>query len=388
MLIEQPVPARSPPMNALSPGARSLLIYMPGLGGGGVERFRLLLASSFMEAGYSVTFLLHTTEGELTNSVPPGVKVVSLECRRTLTALMPMVRFLRQEKPDILLSSLGHNNIMAIWTRALARVPTRVVVTQHNALSVEHVQGQELKYWLLPLVSRLFLRFADGIVAVSKGVADDLAAITHVPRRRVTVAYNPVVAEDFDGQTEEPIMHPWLDGEGPPVILGVGRFVEQKDFATLIAAFAALVKKKDARLILLGEGPLRDELRMQAQQLGVADRVDMPGFYKNPLPFIRRAAILALSSRFEGFGNVLVEALACGTQVVSTDCTFGPAEILAHGEYGRLVPVGDAPAMAEALEAAFAQPFPEDTLRARGHEFTVERAAHIYLDLFDELLAA
>jgi glycosyltransferase involved in cell wall biosynthesis len=264
----------------------------------------------------------------------------------------------------------------------LARVKTRVIVSQHNALSAERARRKGFQFWILPYVSRLFLGKASGIIAVSQGVADDMAEITGIPRDRITVIYNPVVLDTFDQSMNESVSHPWLDGNGPPIIIGVGRFVAQKHFSLLIDAFAKVAQQTDVRLILLGDGPLFASLKAQAEKLGIADRLSMPGYTTNPLPFIRRAAVLALPSRFEGFSNVLVEALACGTPVVSTDCPVGPSEVLAGGKYGRLVPVDDPAAMADALLATLAHPASVQLLRERGREFTVAKATRLYLKLF------
>jgi glycosyltransferase involved in cell wall biosynthesis len=231
----------------------------------------------------------------------------------------------------------------------------------------------------------LFLGRAHAVVAVSEGVADDLAVRATLLRRRISVIYNPVVFPGFYDRMLEPVNHPWLAADAPPFLLAVGRLVEQKDFATLIAAFAIVVRSKNLRLIILGEGPLHDDLMARAESHGVADRVSFAGFQANPLPFMRKAAVLVMSSAYEGFGNVLVEALACGTPVVSTDCPYGPKEILESGRFGRLVPVGDKEAMAEAIIATLEHPLPKEILQARGHEFTVERSADDYLKLFETL---
>ena len=363
---------------------RSLVIYLPDLASGGAERLHLTMAPSFVEAGFEVTFLLHRAEGTLKPLLPPGVRVVSMDCGRTLAGLLPLTRFLRLERPDILLSNLGHNNIVAIWAAALARVPTRVIASYHSVFSVETSPKTRWQYRILPLLSRLFLDRAHGIVAVSQGVADDLAHTTGVARNRITVIYNAVVSNDFNRRMAESVAHPWLGNDGPPIILGVGRLVSDKDFVTLIAAFTIVTQTRDARLILLGEGPLHADLLARAASLGVAERVSLPGFQPNPLPFMRRAAVLAVSSAYEGFGNVLVEALACGTPVVSTDCPYGPAEILEGGRFGMLVPVGDRKAMAAGLLATLDNPPPAEFLQARGRTFTVERAVNRYIRLFDE----
>jgi glycosyltransferase involved in cell wall biosynthesis len=364
----------------------SLVIYLPGLDAGGAERSHINLAPDLMARGVDVTFLVHRLQGPLVDSIPPGVRLVSLECSRTLSAFWPLARFLKAARPDVLISNLGHNNIMAIWAAAIARSRTRIVATQHNTLSSECRAGRGWRFASLPLMYRWFLGRADGIIAVSNGVADDLERVTGIDRERITVIYNPVITRDCESLMEEPAAHPWLTDGGPPVVLGVGRLIEQKDFQTLMEAFADVTRKCDARLILLGEGPLRAKLAAAAVSLGIADQVSMPGFQRNPLPFMRRAALLVMSSRYEGFGNVLVEALACGTPVVSTDCPSGPSEILDDGRFGKLVPVGDRRAMAEAILETFSAPPPSFPLRKRSRSFTSERAAICYADLLHSLV--
>ncbi|MDD4616422.1 MAG: glycosyltransferase [Alphaproteobacteria bacterium] len=367
---------------------RSIVFYMPNLAGGGIERVTLLMAPYFLEQGYRVTFLVQTADGDLIENVPLGVRFISLEVSRTLRALFPLVRFLRREKPDIFVTSYGHNNVVALLAKLLAFAGTPVVVTQHNALSAETVNSGGAEFSkALPFLYKLFLRFADGIVAVSSGVADEMATLAKVRRNRISVIFNPVIPATFDADIQAPCGHPWFEAGAPPVIVGVGRLVEVKDFSTLLAAFAKLVKKKDARLILLGEGPLRETLEAQAQILGIKNKVGLIGFVPNPLPFITRAVALALSSTHEGFGNVLVEAMACGTPVVSTDCPYGPREILDKGRYGKLVPVGDSDAMAKALLATIDAPRDTEALKIRGREFTVERAVRGYTALFERILS-
>jgi glycosyltransferase involved in cell wall biosynthesis len=367
---------------------RSIVLYLPNLAGGGVERILLLMAPGFIRAGYDVTFLLHSADGELIENVPSGVRVVSLNKHRTILALIPLIRYLRKERPAILFSCLGHNNIVAIWAGLLSRTGIPVIIGQHNALSAETVKGKGLKFSkLLPILYHFFLRYAAGVVAVSQGVADDIAKVASVSREWITLIYNPIVEQTFDQKLNEPCLHPWLKEGGGPVLVGVGRFVEQKDFATLLAAFSQVVKKKDVRLILVGYGPLSDALKAQTCALGLESRVDFPGYQANPLPFMRRAALFVMSSSNEGFGNVLVEAMACGTPVVSTDCNYGPSEILENGRYGKLVPVGDSDALAEAILSTFNTPPDIDAIRARGREFTVEKAVNQYVALFDKVCA-
>ena len=364
--------------------AISLVMYLPDFSTGGAERLNINLAPELVRRGFDVTFVVHKVQGGLVPVVPSGIRVVTLEAKRTLGALLPLVRFLRREKPDLLLSSLGPNNIIAIWAAILARVKTRVIASLHNSMLGENlINNWQLK--IMPFMYRRFLWAADGIIAVSEAVAVELAAMTGIPRDRVTMIHNPVITDDFNKRLKEPILHPWLKDNGTPVVLGVGRLVAQKDFATLLEAFALVVRERSARLILLGEGELRESLLKQAHRLDIADKVYLAGFVLNPLPFMLHAGVFVLSSRFEGFGNVLVEALACGTPVVSTACKGGPEEILDGGRFGRLVPVGDAKAMAYAISAALAEEPKRDELRARGRSFTVARAAALYEHLFYKL---
>ena len=366
-------------------GAR-LVVYLPDLSGGGAERLHVSLAPVFLAAGLQVTFLVHRRRGELLGAVPAGVGVVSLEAARPLAALPGLIAFLRRERPEFLLVNTEHMNIVAIWAKLLSGAPTRLVVTQHSVLS-QQAKRPGWRSKALPFLYRRFLRRAAAIVAVSNGVARETETICRLDRGAVQVIYNGVVDERFAARSAAPVAHPWLDGRRS-VLIAVGRLVATKDFATLIRAFAQAARVRDLCLIILGEGPLRAELSLLAASLGVADRLDMPGFVECPLPFIWRSAALALSSRFEGFGNVLAEALACGVQTVSTDCPFGPAEILACGRFGRLTPVGDAESMAKAILLALDEPIEPAILRARGASFSIEACAAAYLSLFDDLMRA
>jgi len=364
-------------------GAR-LVVYLPDLSGGGAERLHVSLAPVFLAAGLRVTFLVHRCRGALLDAVPAGVGLVSLDASRPLAALPRLIAFLRRERPEFLLVNTEHMNIVAIWAKLLSGAPTRLVVTQHSVLS-QQARRLGWRFKVLPLLYRCFLRRAAAIVAVSNGVARELETICRLDRGAVQVIYNGVVDERFAARSGAPVAHPWFDGSCA-VLIAVGRLVATKDFATLIRAFARAARVRDLRLIILGEGPQRAELSSLAASLGVADRLDMPGFVARPLPFIRRSAALVLSSRFEGFGNVLAEALACGVQTVGTDCPFGPAEILAGGRFGRLTPVGDADSMAKAILLALDAPIESAILRARGASFSIEACAAAYLSLFDDLM--
>ena len=325
------------------------------------------------------TLLLHTGEGELARDLPASLDVRTFETRRTMSDVAPLRRFLRDESPDVLLASLGHNNVAAMLAKLLARSDCNLIVCQHNSLSAE--AKSDRAYRLLPMLYRLLAPVADHLVAVSSGVADDMAQRSGIARARIEVIHNPVITPDFAARADAPVDDPWFAAGAPPVYVSVGRLVAQKDHTTLLRAFAAHRRQHSARLMILGDGPLRGALETVAAELGVADDVRFMGFQANPLPFMRRACAFVLSSVHEGLGNVLIEAMACGTPVVSTDCPYGPSEIVDGGRFGRLVPTRDHIALAAAMDPFLREQFPSGMLRARASEFTVERAAERYLDL-------
>jgi len=376
----------------------------------------LELSRALVAQGLAVDLLVGGTEGELKQEIPEQVAVVEMKSaaawrvrmwtlaadpgnfglvmRRKmrplkslrLRCLPDLVGYIRRARPDAVLASEAQYNLMAVWARRLAGHDCRLVLSEHIQASRHAIYATP---WgqpqLLPLLRCAYLK-ADAIVAVSDGVADDLAAHADIPRQRITTVYNPVVGPNLVAKAEQAPDHPWLAPGQPPVILGVGRLHPQKDFATLIRAFARLRAERRARLIILGAaGPGSpggaEELKALAAQLGIAEDVDMPGFDHNPFGYMSRAAVFALSSIYEGLGNVLIEAMACGTPVVSTDCPSGPREILDHGRYGPLVPVGDDAALAHAIEGMLDNPPAALSLRARAELFTVERAVDNYLRL-------
>ena len=340
------------------------------------------LAGGLAERGCQVDLVAARAIGPLVGQVPAGVRLVDLGCRRTLRALLPLASYLRRERPAALLSALGHANVVAIGARLLARAPTRLVVSEHNTLSITMQHAPDMRGKVaVPLLMRLLYGQADAVVAVSAGVAADLSRSTGLARERIRVIYNPVVTPDLERQAAEPLDHPWFAPGEPPVVLGMGRLVPQKDFNTLVEAFSLVCRQRPARLVILGEGEERPKLEQRVRELGLEAEVDLPGFQANPFPYLARAGVFALSSAWEGLPTVVVEALACGTPVVSTDCPHGSAEILEGGKYGRLVRVGDAEGMAAAVVSALEQRPDPEPLKARSKAFSVESAVDQYLEV-------
>lgn len=358
----------------------AIAIYLPSLRGGGAERSMMTLANGFAERGYRIDLVLAQAEGPYMSEVHDSVRVVDLRAGRVIRSLPGLVRYLRRERPKALLSALNHANVIAVLAHRLAGSEARLVVSERNMVSLAAEDRTSQTSYLMRHLMSLTYRWADAVVTVSNGVRDDLIDAIGVPQDRVQTIYNPVVDEGLLTRAHEPIAHSWFAQGAPPVILGVGRLTPQKDFATLIRAFSLVRRRCDARLMILGEGELRSDLETLIQSLGLEHDVVLPGFADNPFQFMRNAAVFVLSSRWEGLPGVLIQAMACGTPVVSTNCPSGPAEILEDGRWGRLIPVGDVEGLAEAILATIdAEEQPNVTRRAQ--DFSVERAVQAYLEV-------
>jgi len=330
---------------------KRVAIFMPSLFGGGGQRSMVNLAHGMAESGYAVDLVLAQVEGPFLEEVRKPVRVVDLKASRALTSLPALVRYLRSEQPEALLSVFGYVNIIASWAWRLAGVRTRLLLNEQNTVSFESGNASTWRGRLVPWLIKRFYPWANGIIVVSHGVRDDMAQLTNIPKERITVIYNPsVVRAEVWEKAQAPLDHPWFKPGQPPVLVAVGRLQMQKDFPTLLQAFAKVRQQRPVRLLILGEGKERQPLEELIKKLGLENDVSMPGFVMNPYAYMARASLFVLSSRWEGLPTVLIEALCCGTRVVSTDCPSGPREILKDGKYGQLVPVGDVDALTRAIE--------------------------------------
>jgi glycosyltransferase involved in cell wall biosynthesis len=356
-------------------------LFISSLEGGGAERVMVTLANQFAEQGHQVDFLLENKIGIYLSEVSAKVNLIDFRKRRMMQCLAPLAHYLRVERPVGILSSLPAPNMLSIMAARLVRTDARVVVREANTPSMR-MQGvispkDRMIEWLN---MKLWYPDADWVVAVSKGVQRDMQRFARIPKEHIVLIYNPAYTTRLLYLRDQPVDHPWFAPNQPPVVLGVGRFYPEKGFATLLKAFALVRASRIARLVLLGEGPLRTQLEALAHELGIADDVCMPGFVENPFAYMRRAAVFVLPSEYEGLPNVLIQAMACGCPVVSTNCPSGPEDILDNGKYGHLVPVGDWEAMAKAILRVLdgdAPTAPEEWLR----QFHEEEVARQYLQL-------
>ncbi len=356
-----------------------LALFLPSLRGGGAERVMVNLAVAFCERGIGVDVVLLQSEGPYLRELPPGVRVVDLKASRMLTGFAALVRYLRRERPRVMLSAMRHSNVTALLAASLSGSQVPVVVCDHNTATVELGENPGIKTTVIRVLMRWLYPRAYNIVAVSKGVADDLGILLNLNTNRINVIHNPIVKEEIFTLSNLPVTHPWFVNRLIPVVLAVGRLTRQKDYETLLQAFSIARATRDLRLMILGEGELRSSLEALIEQLGLVEDVALPGFTENPFAYMRQADMFVLSSLWEGLPTVLIEAMACGVPVISTDCPSGPAEILENGKWGRLVPVGDANALAQAMLDMLDDSAPSPAQRAM--DFSVEKSVDAYLSL-------
>ena len=358
-----------------------LAVLIPSLAGGGAEKVMINLARGLLQSGFSVDLIVATKSGPLENRIPPELNLIDLHAGRMATAIPGLIRYLSATRPDVLISAIDQANVAALIAGAISMGSTRIAVSVRTSLSHSSRHGTVRQRMILT-VARVLYRRADWILAVSLGVARELTTFLGQDEGRIRVLDNPALEPELSEMCFEASGHPWLTTSAPPVLLGVGRMTPAKNFTTLIHAFAHVRAVQPARLIILGDGECRPELERLVARLDLGEDVDMPGFVTNPYAFMSRASVFVLSSDWEGFGNALVEAMACGARIVSTDCDYGPREILDHGRLGRLVSPGDSVALADAILLTLREPAKPD-VSAVVERFTIQNAVSNYIRVLD-----
>lgn len=362
--------------------------YLTSPNGGGAERAMIAIANRFAAQGIHTDLVLGRADGPYRCDIDARVRIIDLNVRRLREMLWPMHQYMRRERPDVVVTALAPCDMVMLFGRKCLRWKSKhlISVQNHPIEMARHSTSVLDRLW--PALIRRSYGYADGVLGISSGVAVAVAHLLGRSEGAVPVIPNPVITPGFAEKRREEPDHPWFQDGGAPVLLAAGRLTMQKDYPTLFQAFALLLRRRPARLIVLGDGEDRAELEKLAGQLGIAPHLAMPGFVRNPYSWMERASVFVLSSRWEGFANVVAEALACGTPVVATDCPSGPGEILDGGAFGRLVPVGHADALALALEEALGQPVQRDRLMARGMSYSIESVAPRYEALIRGALSA
>lgn len=358
---------------------KRLAVFMPSLDGGGAERVTILLLNELATRGYAIDLLVAKGKGVYRSQVDPTINIVDFEQHRVATCLLPLAKYLKENQPAALLSVMNYANVIAIMAKQLSGAHSRLVLTEHNDAQQALRHSNSIRYRLVSILTKWLYRKADAVVCVSEGVADSIQRTLGIPRNQLSVVYNPVIHSGIRKSAEMSISHPFLPENGEPLLLAVGRLTTQKNFPNLINAFSLVRKTLSAKLVILGEGEERGNLTALIASSGLAQDVLMPGFVDNPYAWMRRADVFVLSSSWEGLPTVLIEALACGAKVVSTDCPSGPKEILENGRWGELVKVDDAEALAEGIIKTLSAGQTE-SLEKRLEVFSIKYATDRYLE--------
>lgn len=358
-----------------------IAFVMADLGTGGIGKMRVHLTRELVDRGLQVDLVLGRARGPYLDRVDPRVRIVPLKSSHPIASLPQLARYIRCARPDVIISEKLRTNLAAQRACRLVGHSPRMYTSMHGVLS-HKLEGENLsekkKRSKYRDIAKAYPR-NDGFICVSTGIADDLEKNFGIPRDKLHVVFNPVVTPSIIERAKAAAGHPWVDDKQVPVVVGVGRLEPQKDFDTLISAVGLISVHRPVRLLILGDGAEHERLLQRVDSEGLGGQVQLMGFVDNPYAFMARADVFVLSSKWEGFGNVIVESLALGTPVVSTDCPAGPREILDGGRLGRLVAIGDAQQMADAIEAMLVSPFDSAVLRAEGARYTPQACANGYL---------
>ncbi len=357
-----------------------IAFFISGLRPGGIGRVIANLSSGFVERGIQVDILVTRNIEAYYEDIHPDVNLINLKTGRVIKSMIPLVSYLKQNQPYTFISANDYVNLVAIWAWKLSGVSAKMVATVHVDRTNIKIPRTFKNRLFRFLVCKTYTK-AEHIVAVSSGVAENVSKLFEVPLHVVKVINNPIFDDRIAIKAKERYAHEWLINKKCPVIIAVGRLTRQKDFPTLMRAFKNLLVHRSAKLIILGDGEEKADLLCLSARLGLEDALHFAGFVDNPYSYISRADVLAVSSIYEGFGNVIVEAMALGTTVVSTDCPSGPAEILGNGKYGYLVPVGNSDTMAEAISKAIDTPINVDLLKQRAADYSVSNITNAYLNM-------
>lgn len=362
--------------------------FVPRLRVGGAQRVTITLANGLAERGYDVDLVLSHREGDLLDQVSDTVRIVDLATPTVpvigILAGLPRLRsYLERAEPSVLFAAITFANVVSLLAAAVASADTRTVPTEHNQFGL----GTGHKPRITSTLARNLYGFADGVVAVSEGVADSIVESTGISREDVTVLYNPIPVADIRSKSREPVEEVWLRSPEFETIVSVGRLEAPKDPFTLLRSFESLHRiRPNTRLVLLGGGSDRAELLDLAERLGIDEVVSLPGYAANPYKYMGRASVFVLSSESEGLPTVLIEALACGCPIVATDCPSGPREILSDSEFGTLVPVGDATALRDAILAMLNESADPEKLVRRSRDFSVATIIDQYEAFIERLI--
>jgi len=364
-----------------------IALCVPSLQGGGAERAFLHLAKGLTQLGWWVDVVVVSQRVAYQVPKHDRLRLISLDSERVSHSVLRLREYIMSQRPCTIISALSHMNIAVIMSTLLTTYKPPIIITEHNNFRLNTRYAVNYRARLMPWLMRLLYPLADRVVAVSQALSEDLKRFVPKIKDKVHVIYNPVIDDEIFARSQEAIDHPWFRRKTHKVVISVGRLVEQKDHATLLRAFNLVRRKVQAKLVILGEGPKRVDLEKLVRDLELQEAVCLAGFVENPYKFVKAADAFVLSSRWEGLSIVLVEALALGTPIISTDCPHGPSEILAQGRYGKLVSVGDVTGMADALVETLTAP-PPPCGETAWSQFTIQSATRRYARLISDVISS
>lgn len=367
--------------------SEKIILFQSGIGDGGATRSNLMIASGLSKKGYNMTLVYGHSSEQNKELIPKNLKSKEIGFVSSLWVIFKLAKFIHKEKPEIVVAGKIQANNIVYLAKILSLTNPKIIFIDRVAPSIEIKNKKGIIYRLLPYLMRLLYRKADKVVAVSQECAEDISSIVGDLGDRLAVIYNPSITKDKIAKSKVFIEHPWLTGD-VPVVIAVGRLSAQKDFPTLIRAFDLVLKSTECKLLLLGDGEEKLKLENLVQELKLEEHVCLHGYVGNPHPYLRKADLFVLSSAWEGLPNVLLEAMAYGTSVVSTNCVSGPKEILYNGALAPLVEVGDYVAMAKAIVDVLKSPQDPEILSARANDFSEEKSLASYQRLIENLLRA
>ena len=371
---------------------KSILFFLPYLGGGGAQRVFINILKALDKNKYNLTLVVIDKDGPYLSQIPAQVKLIELNSKRVLLSSLELKRLFSKYKPDIIISGLNYANIIVALSVKWAKVPSKLILTEHSSYSGKNVQTNKIKYLMFKKLIKLSYKFADNIVCVSKGISEEVRQLTGIKQCEdiIKVIYNPIVDKELTFKSIENVKDAWINNKNFKVIISMGRLTKQKDFPTLIKAFAKYLasnRNTKVKLIVMGEGESRPELERMVNDLRLNNYVNLLGYVDNPYAYLSKADLFVLSSRSEGFGNVIVEAMACGTPVISTNCPTGPGEIIEDGINGFLVPVGDEEKLAKKISEVINNEGLQRKIAknafSRAQDFKVSKIVREYEQLFE-----
>ncbi len=357
-------------------------LFLPNLDGGGAQKVLVSLANEFSRRGVDVTLVVADSDGPYYSKVSESVTIYDLESSRALTSFIRLVSYFNSCDPSAVLSTLTYFNVLVAAAHFISGSDSRLVLRETTHPTASRVRRTSWKDHMISLFAEWAYGYASSVVAISKQVADSVSKIRNIPVSKINVLYNPVNTEGIRTSLEGQRLGKQIDSS---FLLSVGRLVYDKDFDCVLHAYYQIQKVRDIDLAIIGEGPQRDNLEALASDLGIRQNVYMPGYVDDPYPYMDESRLLVLASRWEGFGNVLIEAMATGTPVVATNCPGGPSEILGDGRWGHLVPVGEPTALAQAIIRTLDEPpAPPVELRQRAKRYDIKRISTEYLNVLSQ----